>query len=46
MSHPFPPPPIKSLERLQAADGLLINAERWHQPMIITEIGKMLNIKV
>ncbi|MBN4002722.1 DUF4159 domain-containing protein [Nostoc sp. LPT] len=29
MSHPFPPPPIKSFERLQAADGLLINAERW-----------------
>lgn len=29
MSHPFPPPEIKSFERLQASDGLLINAERW-----------------
>lgn len=31
MSHPFPTPPIKSFERLQAADGLLINAQRWQQ---------------
>ena len=29
MSHPFPPPSIKPFDRLQAADGLLINAERW-----------------
>lgn len=29
MTHPFPPPTIKSFERLQASDGLLINAERW-----------------
>ncbi|OUL32921.1 DUF4159 domain-containing protein [Nostoc sp. 106C] len=29
MTHPFPPPNIKSFERLQASDGLLINAERW-----------------
>jgi hypothetical protein len=29
MSHPFPPPPIQPFERLQASDGLLINAERW-----------------
>jgi len=29
MTHPFPPPEIKSFERLQASDGLLINAERW-----------------
>ncbi|MDF5721800.1 MAG: DUF4159 domain-containing protein [Rhizonema sp. PD37] len=29
MTHPFPPPPIKPLNRLQASDGLLINAERW-----------------
>ncbi|MBD2343787.1 DUF4159 domain-containing protein [Anabaena subtropica] len=29
MSHPFPPPEIKPFERLQASDGLLINAERW-----------------
>ena len=31
MSHPFPTPPIQPFERLQAADGLLINAERWHK---------------
>ena len=31
MSHPFPTPPIKTFERLQAADGLLINAQRWKQ---------------
>lgn len=31
MSHPFPPPAIQPFERLQAADGLLINAERWHK---------------
>jgi len=31
MSHPFPPPSIKPFERLQAADGLLINAERWRK---------------
>jgi hypothetical protein len=31
MSHPFPTPPIKSFERLQAADGLLITAQRWQQ---------------
>jgi hypothetical protein len=29
MTHPFPPPPIQPFQRLQAADGLLINAERW-----------------
>ncbi|MGD1912342.1 MAG: DUF4159 domain-containing protein [Rivularia sp. (in: cyanobacteria)] len=29
MSHPFPPPSIQPFDRLQAADGLLINAERW-----------------
>ncbi|MDB9316995.1 MULTISPECIES: DUF4159 domain-containing protein [Cyanophyceae] len=29
MTHPFPPPQIQPLERLQATDGLLINAERW-----------------
>jgi hypothetical protein len=31
MTHPFPPPPITPFERLQASDGLLINAERWRQ---------------
>lgn len=31
MTHPFPPPPIQPFERLQAADGLLINAERWRK---------------
>lgn len=31
MSHPFPPPPIQPFERLQASDGLLINAERWQK---------------
>ncbi|MFB2769539.1 DUF4159 domain-containing protein [Pelatocladus sp. BLCC-F211] len=31
MSHPFPPPPIQPFERLQASDGLLINAERWRR---------------
>lgn len=31
MTHPFPPPPIKPLTRLQALDGLLINAERWRK---------------
>ena len=31
MSHPFPPPPIEPFDRLQATDGLLINAERWHK---------------
>ncbi|MCC5659036.1 DUF4159 domain-containing protein [Nostoc sp. XA010] len=31
MSHPFPPPSIKPFERLQASDGLLINAERWRK---------------
>ncbi|MFM5980557.1 MAG: DUF4159 domain-containing protein [Sphaerospermopsis kisseleviana] len=29
MTHPFPPPHIQPLERLQPTDGLLINAERW-----------------
>lgn len=29
MSHPFPPPSIEPFDRLQAADGLMINAERW-----------------
>ena len=29
MSHPFPPPSIQPFDRFQAADGLLINAERW-----------------
>ncbi len=31
MSHPFPTPPIKPFERLQATDGLLINAIRWRK---------------
>ncbi|GAA6615182.1 DUF4159 domain-containing protein [Scytonema sp. NUACC26] len=31
MSHPFPPPPIKPFERLQASDGLLIDAQRWRK---------------
>lgn len=31
MSHPFPQPPIQPFDRLQAADGLLINAERWRK---------------
>ncbi|BAZ16689.1 hypothetical protein NIES4071_85670 [Calothrix sp. NIES-4071] len=31
MSHPFPTPPIQPFERLQASDGLLINAERWRK---------------
>ncbi|QFS50286.1 DUF4159 domain-containing protein [Nostoc sphaeroides] len=31
MSHPFPPPEIQPFDRLQASDGLLINAERWRQ---------------
>lgn len=31
MTELFPPPPIKPLERLQVRDGLLMNAERWHQ---------------
>ena len=31
MSHPFPPPKIQPFDRLQAADGLLINAERWRK---------------
>ena len=31
MTHPFPPPTIKSLERLHPTDGLLINAERWRK---------------
>ena len=31
MTHPFPPPFIKPFERLQASDGLLINAERWRR---------------
>jgi hypothetical protein len=31
MTHPFPPPEIQPFERLQAADGLLINAERWRK---------------
>ncbi|MBF2064579.1 MAG: DUF4159 domain-containing protein [Calothrix sp. C42_A2020_038] len=31
MSHPFPTPPITPFERLQAADGLLINAIRWRK---------------
>ncbi len=31
MTHPFPPPSIKPFERLQASDGLLINAERWRR---------------
>ncbi|WP_347276468.1 DUF4159 domain-containing protein [Chroococcidiopsis sp [FACHB-1243]] len=29
MTRPFPTPPINPFERLQVADGLLINAERW-----------------
>lgn len=29
MTHPFLPPPIEPFERLQASDGLMINAERW-----------------
>ncbi|MDV2997170.1 MAG: hypothetical protein N4J56_006875 [Chroococcidiopsis sp. SAG 2025] len=29
MTRPFPAPPINPFERLQVADGLLINAERW-----------------
>lgn len=31
MTHPFPLPSIKPFERLQAFDGLLINAERWRR---------------
>jgi len=31
MSHPFPPPSIVPFERLRAADGLLINADRWRR---------------
>ncbi|NMF62521.1 hypothetical protein DP113_34185 (plasmid) [Brasilonema octagenarum UFV-E1] len=31
MTHPFPPPTIKPLERLHPTDGLLINAERWRK---------------
>ena len=31
MSHPFPQPLIQPFDRLQAADGLLINAERWRK---------------
>ncbi|BAC89351.1 DUF4159 domain-containing protein [Gloeobacter violaceus] len=31
MSQLFPAPPIRPFERLQAADGLLINAERWRR---------------
>ncbi len=31
MTHPFPPPPINPFQRLQASDGLLINAERWRR---------------
>jgi hypothetical protein len=31
MTHPFPPPPINPFERLQVADGLLINADRWRR---------------
>jgi Domain of unknown function (DUF4159) len=31
MSHPFPTPPIQPFERLQATDGLLVNAERWRK---------------
>ncbi len=31
MTHPFPPPQIQPFERLQASDGLLINAERWRK---------------
>ncbi|MEM7553307.1 MAG: DUF4159 domain-containing protein [Cyanobacteria bacterium P01_A01_bin.84] len=31
MSHPFPPPSIQPFDRLQATDGLLINAERWRK---------------
>ncbi|MGB6300597.1 MAG: DUF4159 domain-containing protein [Rivularia sp. (in: cyanobacteria)] len=31
MSHPFPPPSIEPFDRLQAADGLLINADRWRK---------------
>ena len=31
MSHPFPQPLIQPFARLQAADGLLINAERWRK---------------
>jgi hypothetical protein len=31
MSHPFPTPPIEPFERLQATDGLLVNAERWRK---------------
>lgn len=29
MTHPFPPPPIEPFERLNAFDGLMINADRW-----------------
>lgn len=29
MTHPFPPPPIEPFERLNATDGLMINADRW-----------------
>jgi len=29
MTHPFPPPSIEPLERLNAYDGLMINADRW-----------------
>lgn len=29
MTHPFPPPPIQPFERLNAFDGLMINADRW-----------------
>ena len=31
MSHPFPTPPIQPFERLQATDGLLVNADRWRK---------------
>ncbi|MBD1847229.1 DUF4159 domain-containing protein [Cyanobacteria bacterium FACHB-63] len=29
MTHPFPPPSIEPFERLNAFDGLMINADRW-----------------
>jgi hypothetical protein len=29
MTHPFPPPSIEPLQRLNAYDGLMINADRW-----------------
>ncbi|MBD1924665.1 DUF4159 domain-containing protein [Microcoleus sp. FACHB-831] len=31
MNQPFPPPPIRSFERLQVQDGLLMTADRWRR---------------